>query len=227
MKDKVWRRDQSKIKADKADTWRTHGGQALATRTAHIAASFSSKREPPSKLFGEKNTPPNSQSLPKHLSVSSWTAQGAINANASSHHEGCGHREAPWNPLALVASPYRRCIVEKKAGCLLLSSFIDSFCFQKIWHNEKTNVGKRHDGQKSIFAMLSICFWHNMALLCPLQSWHLTQHEKHQIAIRKPSRLSRLLSQHPMLKRPTGELMLFLSSHWHMCICIKTISIYM
>ena len=81
--DKVWRRGQAHSKADTrrthgghtADTrrthggqsaetrpkrnqggqWRTHGGQAPGTRPEHIAASpFSSKREPHSKLFGEK-----------------------------------------------------------------------------------------------------------------------------------------------------------------------------
>ena len=38
------------------DTWRTHGGQAPGTRPGHIAAIlFFPKREPHSKLFGEKN----------------------------------------------------------------------------------------------------------------------------------------------------------------------------
>ena len=40
-----------------ADTRRTHGGQPPGTRPEHIAASFFSKREPHSKLFGEKSCP--------------------------------------------------------------------------------------------------------------------------------------------------------------------------
>ena len=52
MADKVWRRGQSTIKADTRRTM-ADGGQAPGMRPEHIAASpFSSKREPPNKLFG-------------------------------------------------------------------------------------------------------------------------------------------------------------------------------
>ena len=53
----IWRRGQSGLKVDKADTGRTRGGRAPGTRPEHIAASlFFPKREPHSKLFGEKRT---------------------------------------------------------------------------------------------------------------------------------------------------------------------------
>ena len=70
MADKVWRRGQGGHKVDtwrtrfagaaKVDTRRTHAGQAPGTRPEHIAASpFFPKREPHSKLFGEKKNFPS------------------------------------------------------------------------------------------------------------------------------------------------------------------------